>query len=218
MSEPYKVLPTPVGLDLMVGIVLTWLVNKATYSQLPALFVPKAPLPVLGTPSNGQATRALMTAVNNRLGQLEYHSDPFGGTGDLYNHPEHTEWLLQHQGPNENRPRDCDDFAVYAYALFRKAGVNPANIWIWNLIVGDQFRDVAWNHVIMGLTCADAPGRVYVLDTNSAAWHQPHEFFGTKDSVEAAVRKFFGDVYKDQKTGQPRQYKYLIDVPPPFVL
>lgn len=209
MTEPFRFAPAISGTDPILGIALNWLNQKAFISQWPALFVPKAPLPVLGKAVNGQATRSLMTAINQRLGLIQYHSDPAGGTGDLYNHPEHTEWLLQHQSPTETRPRDCDDFAVYAFALARKAGVSPDHIWVWNLLVENQMRDVAWNHVIFGLTCQDAPGRVFVLDTCSASWQRPWEFTGTKWGVESAVRKAFGDAYRTT-------YKYLVEVPPPF--
>lgn len=218
MTEPYRYAPQMTGLDPMLGTAMNWLNGKQLVSQFPAIFCPKSPLPVLGQAVNGKATRALIVAINDRLGRLEYHSDPWGGAGDLYNHPEHTEWLLQHQGPNEKRPRDCDDFAVFAHALARKAGVKQEHVWIWNLIVANQFRDVKWNHVIVGMRCAEEPGKIYVLDTCSAAWKKPHEFAGDKWTVEVAVRRLFGEAYRDEKTGQPRQFGYLIDVPPPFLI
>lgn len=213
----FSILPKVKAYDFFLGVALNWLSNKAILSQMPAMFSPKAPLPILGR-AQTQANRALANSINSRLARIQYHSDPLGGTGDLYNHPEHTEYLIQNQGPHETRPRDCDDFAVYAYALARKAGVQAQHVWIWNLIVADQFRDVAWNHVVLGMTCSDAPGKVFVLDTCSAAWGRPHEFSGTKESVEADVRKFFGEVYKDAATNRPRLYKYLIDVPYPFAI
>lgn len=196
--------------DPMLGAALNWLNWKHAGSRLVAGFVPKAPLPVLGPVTNGQPSYALIEAINRHLGKLQYHSDPGGGTLDLYNHPGHTQYLLERQGPAEKRPRDCDDYAVFADELARVAGAAPHEAWIWNLLVANQFREMGWNHVILGIRCFDAPGRIYVLDTCSAAWGKPHAFTGTKESVASEVRARFGEIYK-------ADYRYLVEVGNPFV-
>jgi len=178
-----------------------YLPNKAAYSrQCDAALkgAQHAALPVLGKAGNdGRLSIDTINAINEQCGRLKYVSDPLGGLLDYYTHPETTQWAL-----NNNRqdiPCDCDDYAVYAVALARACGIAWDKAWVWNLIINpsNQISQCWANHVICGIEYWD--GTRYwtaIIDTNSAARHQPWWFQGDRAAVEQAVIANFSALYK----------------------
>lgn len=177
-----------------------YLPNKMAYSrQLDTnLSASKAPLPVLGKAgSDGRVWVDTVNAVNAECGKLRYTSDPLGGLIDYYNHPEVTQWRQNNK--RWDVPCDCDDFAVYAVALFRKCGVSTDKAWVWNLLIdpGLQISQAWANHVICGVEIWDGSKFwTAVIDTNSAALNQVFWFAGDRTAAASAVMAHFSGIYK----------------------
>lgn len=186
-------------LDFFAQIVSSLYLPNKVRSSLPlAKTMPRKPLPVLGqAKANGYPTKDLAEAINAQCHQLKYRSDPGNGLVDLYNHPEHTQYLLE-TGAYETSACDCDDFATYAIALFLKAGVARDKVWEWNMIVPwhKQFTQARWNHVICGFTYWDGSQEwTGIIETNTAARNKLFWFKGTATEAKSAVLKTFCSVY-----------------------
>ena len=169
------------------------------------------PLPKLGQVGpDGKLPLRLAEVINLQCQRLGYTPDPLWGADDYYTHPELTQYRLE--SGRTDIPCDCDDYAVYAYALARKCGMSYSHGWIWNLII-DPAKQVsqAWaNHVVVAFSIgSDTQPWVGVIDTNSAAQGKPIWFQGTPESVEQRVLAHFGGVYKVS-------YYKLLRVPYPF--
>ncbi|PIQ25434.1 hypothetical protein COW20_15345 [bacterium (Candidatus Blackallbacteria) CG13_big_fil_rev_8_21_14_2_50_49_14] len=180
--------------------VLPFLREKAKKSVSLAVYYPKAPMPLLGSAGqDGLLHPSTIEAINNQLSKLPYRADPL--LFDYYTHPGVTQKCLD-TGNWGDWSCDCDDFAVYAYALFRLTGAKPGQgFWIWNLII-DPTQQLwnAWaNHVILGFRQWDQ-GRFKtgVLDTNSAEEKKVIWFDLPPEQAETAVLKYFGEKYKVQ--------------------
>ena len=185
-------------MDFFENMVRWILDNKRNFSQHVASGSEKAPLPIVGSADkSGYPTPELAKLVNLKCSELVYTSDPNGGLTDFYNHPEFTQWRQNNQKWQD--PCDCDDFAVYAVALFRKAGVKVEHAWIWNLIIdpGYQFSQMWANHVICGFKLMSG-GQIWtgIIDTNTAANKQVLWFKCSPEEAKPAIIKHFNGVYK----------------------
>lgn len=198
-------------MDFFEQIVRWILENKKQFSLTVAKASKKVPLPVIGTARNGYPDVKQAQDINLKCSELVYTSDPNGGITDYYNHPEATQYRQDNKLWSE--PCDCDDFAVYAVALFRKAGVKPENAWIWNLIInpGNQFTQMWANHVICGFKLVSHDGQMWtgVIDTNTAATKQILWFKCSPEQAKPEIIKHFNNVYKVN-------YYKLIEVEYPF--
>ena len=154
---------------------------------------PRRPLPVLGHAVDGEITLDLADAVNKQCGQLVYKADPISGLLDLYNHPEHTQYLAETHDYKKSS-NDCDDFATYAQGLFHAAGVSPENHWEWNILISPfkQWKQAQYNHVICGFRMGGWYG---IIDTNTAARGQVFWFEGDLKSVKKQVIQAFNGIY-----------------------
>lgn len=171
----------------------------------------RRPLPVLGgVHPDGRLTRSTVDAINTQLGKLTYTSDPLWGADDYYSHPRSIQWRLENQ--RNDLPCDCDDYAVYAVALARAAGMNHTEGWVWNLII-DPAKQVsqAWaNHVIAAFAYGTGSEQwIAVIDTTSAGRGKVVWFSGTEQSVHAQVIDHFNRVYSVS-------YYKILRVPYPF--
>lgn len=199
-------------MDLFEQFVTGWyLPRKARFSREMAINAPRATLPqVHERVDDGKVRLGMVKAINAECSKLRYTPDPLGGLTDFYNHPEFTQWRQNKQRWDE--PCDCDDFAVYAVALFNECGVT-ADAWVWNLIIspGHQVTQAWANHVICGAYFKDSSGQEWtaVIDTNSAARGKPFWFKGNAESAKPAILNHFSRLYKVN-------YYKLIDVPFPF--
>lgn len=188
-----------------------YLPNKAKFSRDIDKHADHAPLPQVYEPvSDGKTRVGMINSVNAECSKLRYKLDPNGGLTDFYNHPEFTEW--RHQNQRWDEPCDCDDFAVYAVALFRECGI-MTDAWVWNLIIspGHQITQAWANHVICGAYFKSGDGQewVAIIDTNSAARKKPFWFKSNKSTAQRAILEHFSKLYNVN-------YYKLIDVPYPF--
>lgn len=170
-----------------------YLPRKVSKSLPYAKALPRRPLPVLGQAKDGQITLALADAVNAQCGKLRYQSDPVNGLIDLYNHPEHTQYLLE-TGDYSRSMNDCDDYQGFAQGLFIKAGVNKVNCGEWNAILPwyQQLTKARYNHVICWFKMGEWTG---IIDTNSAANGKIFWFKGTEAEVKRQVLETFKGIY-----------------------
>lgn len=197
-------------MDFFEQIVRWILANKKQFSLDVAKHSKKSPLPVIGKAENGYPGVKQAEDINKKCSELVYTSDPNGGITDYYTHPEATQYRQDNKIWTD--PCDCDDFAVYAVALFRKAGVKPENAWIWNLIInpGNQFTQMWANHVICGFRLmSDNQVWTGIIDTNTAATKQILWFKCSPEEAKPAIIKHFNNVYKVN-------YYKLIEVEYPF--
>lgn len=179
------------------AVVTAILPNKQKYSQQVGAKTPKAALPVLGKPQNGQVSLGLIDAINEQCAKLKYKTDPLWGLKDYYTHPE----TVQYEVNNKTRtqPYDCDDLAVYAYALAEAAGVARANCRIWNLIINppQQISQMWANHVIACFRHDNGQGTWWgVIDTNTAYNDQVFWHLGTEEQAMARFIEQFSGIYK----------------------
>lgn len=149
--------------------------------------------------------------VNEYCAQLNYVSDPLNGVIDYYNHPEHTQWIIEEK--RFDLPYDCDDLAVLAVSLFRKIGYSYDKVKLCNLIISPlkQFTQMYANHVICVLEFVDTRGIIWtaVIDTNTVANKQLFMFEGNFEQTRKQIIDLFCNIYKVS-------YYRLIPVPDPF--
>lgn len=184
-------------MDFFESVVRWILDNKRNFSLQIAQGSKKAPLPVIGGSQNGYPGVKQAADINLLCSELVYTSDPNGGITDYYNHPEATQYRQNNKVWSD--PCDCDDFAVYAVALFRAGGVKPENAWIWNLIIApvNQFSQMWANHVICGFKLmSGAQVWTGIIDTNTAANKQVIWFKCSPEEAKPAIIKHFNDIYK----------------------
>lgn len=188
--------------DLFAGAVKSIYLPLKVMRSKKFLRMPRNPLPKVSEAENGKITLALANAVNAQCGKLTYQPDPANGLYDMYNHPEHTQYLLD-TGNYGKSSNDCDDYAAYAQALFREAGVDPSEHWEWNVLVKllKQPTQGKYNHVICGFRMGDWYG---VIDTNTAA---RGKIFWFKGSLNDA-KKHFIETFKET---YPADYYELVE-------
>lgn len=189
-----------------------YLPNKAEQSRKLMAKIPVRTLPVLGDALlSGYPSQGLLNAINAQCKKLPYKLDQLWGLADLYNSPGFTQYKLE--TGDKSIDCDCDDFAVYAVALAKKAGVDPKCATVGNLIINpwNQFTQAWANHVIAVFDYFD--GSQYwtaVIDTNSAARREkPFWFPGKRTEASPAIIQHFSNIYNVN-------YKWLLDVPYPF--
>ncbi len=187
----------------MEWFVLPFLRDKAEKSRTKALNQATIALPVLGRAGqDGLLHPSTVASINQELGKLPYRADPL--LFDYYTHPGVLaaclwtgDWRVH--GKNEQWSCDCDDFAAYAYELFRLTGAKEGwGFWIWNLIINpsEQLWNAWANHVILGFRqWENGRFKTGVMDTNSAANRQIIWFDLPPEQAEAAVMAHFGKIY-----------------------
>lgn len=182
-----------------------FLANKATQSRDKAAGHVRATLPVLGKAGgDGLLSLTTLNAINAQLGKLPYRADPL--LFDYYTHPGVVQQCLNTggwkiSGNNEEWSCDCDDFAAYAYDLFKLTGARADSFQIWNLIINPttQLWNAWANHVILVSRYWDGTKEwTCVLDTNSAADKKPIWFAMRLEQAEAAVLQYFSTRYSVQ--------------------
>ena len=181
-------------MDWFSGLVKTvYLPLKVRRSQ-DFLRMPRKPLPRVGSAKNGEITLELANAVNKQCGRLKYQADPVNGLFDMYNHPEHTQHLLE-TGNYAVSSNDCDDYTAYAQGLFREAGVMNSEHWEWNMVVTPlkQISQGKYNHVICGFKMGEWYG---VIDTNTAARGGIFWYKGNLNDAKAHFIETFKGIYK----------------------
>lgn len=184
--------------------VLPFLRDKKQKSMLKAAGMPKIALPVLGRAGqDGLLHPSTVAAINQELGRLPYRADPL--LFDYYSHPgviarclASGDWRIQDS--NEQWSCDCDDFAAYAYELFRLTGAKEEyGFWIWNLIIdpAEQLWNAWANHVVLGFRqYENGQYKTGVMDTNSAANRQIIWFDVPPEQASVPVMQHFGKLYK----------------------
>lgn len=170
----------------MLLAIYAWLalkehISRSTFSKIPN----KAPLP----------PNLNLLEIHQQLKKLVYKADPFGGALDFYNHPEYMQYCLNNS--IELQHCDCDDFAVYAYALAR-ANFIPK---IYTLVVEDMFKDGSKNHVIC---VVKSQNQFILLDNVTASLPEPLSFASLEE-----IKKYFESAFGTT-------YRYMIDSKYPF--
>jgi len=175
--------------DFISDVAENWLPIKAALSRFATLFY-KSKMRDLNTFVTYKDLAIFMSK------RLQYVADPLGGAVDYYTHPKYIQYLAETNYKGNVVSCDCDDYAVFGYAVLHLMGYDPK---IYTLLDGG----IKWSHVIC--VFEDENNDFYSLDTNGL------NLLGKNiENLEQAVLKFFGEVY------YPARYIKAIETPYPF--
>lgn len=174
---------------LLINAAKLWLPVKALISRQIAKKAPQAP-----EVSKLYNHVQMSTVINT---QLRYISDPFGGLFDYYTHPRTIQYAIDHNYSAFPYGCDCDDFAVYAYALLKRIeGCYPRLVTLVD-------RGIKYSHVVCVFR---HEGWSFSVDTNGVKL-LGHNL--TREVEGDTLINFFNEVY-------PANYIAALDTDYPF--
>lgn len=163
--------------------------NKENLSRTLAYNKPQSPLLDFKQSSLQKTIELVNSHIQNNL---QYHSDPLGGTFDYYTDPRTISYMIKNN-KHGKYPSDCDDFACYSYALLEQAGIVKENITVASIL--PSLLDINLAHVILvGYNFIDSYNKLwgYTIDTNGLFWFE----YSNKDDLHNKILKFFSNLYK----------------------